>query len=114
MTLLTGQLLTAGAVKPHPGVGLTLGPVPEQARTEYSLPEGLYVSAVAKGSDAETQGVRVGDVITEVNGRAVRETADMVAILDGLEVGDSLRLRIYRDGDYINITIALVDITKIY
>ena len=108
------QLLTTGAVKPRPGVGLTLGPVPEEARSEYQLPEGLYVSAVSRGCDAEAQGVLVGDIVTAVNGEPVRTTDDVVAIRDSLDVGDAMELEIFRDGGYITITIRLMDITKIY
>jgi len=108
------QLLAHGETAPHPGIGVTLGPVPEEAQQRYSLPEGLYVSDVARGSDAAAKGVRVGDVVTHVNGEHVTSTEDVLDIRDRLSVGDEITMTIYRDGESFDVSVALVDITRIY
>jgi serine protease Do len=78
------------------------------------MPEGLYVAAVSEGSDAEKQGIRVGDVITAVEGQNVTTTEEVVAIKDAHAVGDRLTFSIWRPEETLEITITLMDTNDIY
>jgi serine protease Do len=53
--------------------GLTVETVTKESAEQYGLEkvEGLLVSEVQRGSAAERKGIKPGDVITEVNGKAV-------------------------------------------
>lgn len=88
---------------------------PSQAAASeyYDLPEGLYISAVAEGSDAEKQGIQSGDMLLAVNGQAVTTTYDVSAVKDGLKVGDTVTLTIYRDGKTFDVDVKLVDTNDI-
>ena len=88
--------------------------IPENAKERYSLPDGLYISMVSKGSDAEKQGIREGDILTAVNGIPVTKTTEVSAEKDKLEVGDTMVLTIWRDGESFDVEIALVDTNDIY
>mgnify|MGYP000849756396 CR=1 FL=1 len=66
-------------------LGLTLAPVDEQIRAEMGLDMnvmGLVVREVAPGSDAETKGLRAGDLITEAGQQPVASVADLQAQVD--------------------------------
>lgn len=54
------ELISGGTVTGRPSIGITVGAVTEAVAEHYSIPNGLYVSSVAKGSDAEKQGVQEG------------------------------------------------------
>ena len=69
---------------------------------------------MAKGSNAEKQGVQSGDILVAVNGESVATTYDVNAIKDGLQVGDSMTLTLYRDGKTFDVTVTLVDTNDIY
>lgn len=103
-----------GEVKGRTSIGITVGAIPQEAAQHYELPEGLYVSAVAEGSDAEKQGIKVGDIITAVNDTPVRETADISKIKDELQVGDSMKFTIWRDGKTTEIVVQLMDTNDVY
>lgn len=60
--------------------------------------EGLVVSAIDRGSPAYRAGIRVGDVIRAVNGTRVTRTRDAQRIIFGTAVGDTVRLKVERDG----------------
>src|SRR5690606_17263515 len=53
---------------------------------------------VIPGTAAERAGLRVRDVVIEVNGRAVNDSSDFLEAIDGMEVGDVLIFTVVRDG----------------
>lgn len=107
-------LIATGTVTGRPAIGITVGAIPESAADYYDLPEGLYISAVSKGSDAESKGILVGDILTAVNGVPVATTYDVSAIKDGLGVGDTITLTIYRSGETFDVAVTLVETNEIY
>ncbi len=108
------SLIKYGEVIGRPSVGITVGAIPDVAREEYGLPEGLYVSAVAENSDAARQGMKVGDVITEVNYQRVTTTDEINAIKNTLEVGDVMVFTVWRDGETLEFEVMLMDTNTIY
>ena len=112
-TVVSG-LLTYGKVVGRTSIGLTLGPVNAAAGEYYQLPEGLYVSAVSKGSDAAVKGIQVGDIVTKINGEPVTTTAQVVAIKDALNVGDEIVMDVWRDGESFQVSIKLMDTNDVY
>ncbi|RPI59899.1 MAG: PDZ domain-containing protein, partial [Planctomycetaceae bacterium] len=57
--------------------------------------EGLVVEGVAKGGPAEKVGLAGGDLITEVDGKAVKTVADYKVAVEA-KMGKSVKLTIYR------------------
>ena len=106
---IVNALLSDGRVSGRVSIGITVGAVSSAASEYYDLPEGLYISAVAEGSDAEKKGIQSGDMLLAVNGQAVTTTYDVSAVKDGLKVGDTITLTIYRDGKTFDVDVRLVD-----
>ncbi len=107
-------LVSSGEVRGRPSIGITVGAIPANASAYYELPEGLYVSAVTEGSDAQAKGVRPGDIITAVNGTPVSTTDQVNDIKNSLQVGDSMRFSIWRDGQELEIQVTLMDTNDVY
>lgn len=59
---------------------------------------GVYVESVVKDGPASKAGLRAGDVIVAVNGREITEMEQLVAIIGECSIGDTLQLRINRNG----------------
>ena len=110
---IVNALLADGRVSGRVSIGITVGAVSSAASEYYDLPDGLYISAVAEGSDAEKQGIQSGDMLLAVNGQAVATTYDVSAVKDGLKVGDTVTLTIYRDGKTFDVDVKLVDTNDI-
>lgn len=108
------SLIRYGEVRGRPAVGVTVGAIPSNALEHYELPEGLYVSAVSEGSDAEKKGIVKGDIITAVNGEPALTTQDIIDIKNSLSVGDSITFTIWRDGETFDVEVVLVDNNDIY
>lgn len=110
---VTDQLLDTGYYV-RPGIGITVGEMTAEDAASYDIPHGLYITAVSAGSDAAAQGVRVGDILTHIDGQPVRRTGDVLAVRDKLRVGDQITLTLYRDGETLEKTVTLVDFNKLY
>ena len=110
---VTDQLIASG-VYVRPGIGITVGAIAAEDAEHYDLPDGLYISSVSPTSDAAAKGVLAGDILTHVNGIAVRRTDDVLAIRDAMQIGDTMTLTIYRDGETFDIEIELFDLSKLY
>lgn len=106
---IADSLLKNGAVIGRASIGITVGTIPEPAAEYYELPRGLYVSEVNENSDAYTQGIREGDIITEVNGVQVHESSEITDIKKDLKVGDSLKFTVWRDGKTFSASVKLMD-----
>lgn len=90
------------------GVGLTeLSP---ELRTHFGAPEeaGVMVSSVEAGSPAEKAGLKVGDIISEVDGKPVRSSWDLGAKVRGYEEGQQAALEVWRDGKVQNLTASIL------
>lgn len=103
------ELIEKGIVMGEPTIGIVAGSVSAEAMELYGMPAGVYISEVNDGSDAKKQGLRVGDVILEVNEIPVTTVAEINSIKEGLQVGDTLDLTIWREGKTLDVTIELVD-----
>lgn len=108
------QLLANGEVAGRPGIGITVGAITDALRERYELPDGLYVSAVSAGSDAEAKGVQVGDVLTAVDDQPVSATDDVLAIRNAHSIGDKLSLTLWRDGEEFTVEVELQDLNRLY
>lgn len=111
---VVNSLVKYGEVRGRPSIGITVGQVPQNLAEHYELPEGLYVSAVTKGSDAAEQGIRVGDIITEIDHSPVRTTDDVNKLKNALQVGDSMLFTVWRDGETLEISVKLMELNDIY
>ena len=111
---VVNALVKDGEVRGRPSIGITVGSIPDAAKTEYNLPDGLYITEVSKGSDAEAKGILPGDVLTAVNGEPVSVSDDVVAVKNQLQVGDTIHFTIWRDGETLEFDVVLMDTNDIY
>ena len=65
---------------------------------------GALVSEVVEGSAAAKAGVQPGDVVTTVNGRGVKSSAELRNAIGLLRIGDKVELGLIRDGKPRRIT----------
>lgn len=73
-----------------------------------NVPEGAYVESVVSGSSAAQAGLQDGDIITEFDGKKVSgENTELSQFIATKKVGDTVKLRVYRDGKYLDITATL-------
>ena len=96
------QLANQGYVAGRPDLGITGTAISTFYQFYYRMPAGILITAVDEGSDAEAQGLRRGDILMRLDGRAVTSLDILEEIVYASNVGDKLEAAVYRDGmEYI-------------
>lgn len=106
---VVASIMSDGAVYGRGTIGITVGVISEEVAEYYGIPNGLYVSLVNEKSDAYAQGLRKGDIIVKVNGKACTSTNDIAEEKSKCKVGDTLKFRVWRDGENVLITVKIMD-----
>jgi serine protease Do len=80
----------------------------------YKIPvkEGSIIADVQPGSPAEKYGLRRGDVIVSIAGKAVKNSQDVVFSVRNKLAGDKVEFEIFRDGKKRTIEVVLGEIDK--
>lgn len=103
---MVDAILDEGAVVGRPGLGVTVYDM-NGGTEEY--PDGMLVNSVVEGSDAEKKGLQPEDIIIEIDGKTVTSIEVVRDAINRKGVGDTVDLKIWRDGETIELEIALID-----
>lgn len=103
----------ATAIQSRPRLGVLVMELTEELRQHYgaAADRGVLVGRVEPGSAAATAGVRVGDVIVEVDRRAVTGSEDVVNALASHRKGDVVDVVVVRQGTTHTLAATLQDAT---
>lgn len=97
-------------VRPFIGIGgITLT---ESLAARNNLVEGIYIQQITKNSPAELAGIRAGDVVVEAQDTKVSSIAELNVIKNKKKVGDTLKLKIYRNKEYITVNVTLASTSE--
>jgi len=91
------ESLIAGKTVQHAYLGVELG----------DAAHGASIGTVRQGGPADDAGVRSGDVIVAIDGKAIASGDDAVSAIDAARPGDHLKLTIERDGQRRTIEVTL-------
>jgi Do/DeqQ family serine protease len=99
------QLIKYGQVK-RGVLGVNIYPVTPDVAKEFGLSEssGALVASVTAGSAAERAGIKTGDIITSINGVAMKDPGELRNTIGMLRVGDKVDIGLLRDGKPRKVT----------
>jgi 2-alkenal reductase len=108
------QLIRNGHV-PTPGIGIMAA---DASVTTVPPVSGIIIAQVVPGSPAQKAGLTgidttdyaLGDVITEVDGKPVRDVSDLTDELAKVGVGGTAHLKVLRDGRTRDVDVNVVDV----
>jgi serine protease Do len=91
-------------------LGVSVQDISEEIAKNLKLKDrtGALIADVFKGDPADKAGLKSGDVVTEINGKKIKDTHELLMIIAGFRVGEAVKIKIVRDGQekIISITIA--------
>lgn len=100
------QLIQYNKVK-RPYIGIDGYDLDEQTAEDNNLVVGIYIKTIEDFSAGEKAGLKIGDVIVEVDGTKVTKMDELNAIKNQKQIGDTLKLKVFREGKEKEITVTL-------
>jgi serine protease Do len=75
-------------------------------------PGGALVAGVVKGGPADRGGVKLGDVITEFDGKAVKDALDLPIWIARTPLGKQVRLKIQRNQQEMDLNVTVAELPQ--
>ena len=91
----------------RPTIGITGMEVSEEVAQYNDVVPGILVSEISAGSGAEKAGLQEDDIVTGIDGHEVTGIVDINQVLHDKQVGDTVELEIWRDGQTQQVTLTL-------
>ena len=86
-------------------LGITPADVDSMAAQYYGFPEGAYVRTVTEGSAAEKADIKVGDIITQLDGYDIGSSDELRQELLFHSAGETVDIVVWRSGEYLTLSI---------
>jgi serine protease Do len=104
---IVDQLIAQGYVSGRPYLGIQGEEVSQLYQYYYRLPEGLFLTKVVSGSDAQRKGLTEGDILISLDGRQITGPEDLTTVLSGHKVGDQIEAVIFRNNHQYAVTLTV-------
>ncbi|SFN52181.1 S1C family serine protease [Proteiniclasticum ruminis] len=88
-------------------IGIAGRGVDEETASANDIVPGVLVMEVQNNTPAYIAAIMVGDIITEFDGQKVTSVEELNKVKNTKEAGDEVVLKIYRDGEYIDLKLTL-------
>lgn len=90
-------------------IGIEFATLDADNKEQYKVTEnsGLYVSNVLPNSGGAAAGIKEGDIIKKVEGKAIYDSPDLQEKIGRMSPGDKVELSVLRDGKIRNLTVTL-------
>lgn len=100
------QLIQYNKVK-RPYIGISGRDLDEQTAKSNNLVAGVYILSIDEFSAAEKAGLKIGDVITAIDGKSITKMDELNEVKNTHNIGDEIKLKIYRNGSEKEINVTL-------
>jgi serine protease Do len=103
---ITKELIAHGKID-RGYLGVTISAITDDIAQSLSLPgkNGAYVTEVTAGGPSDRAGVRVGDIITALDGKKVKDNTELTRRVALARAGQDLHLEVLRAGRPVAITV---------
>lgn len=92
----------------RPYLGVSYRTLSKDVAILNDLPAGAYIDSVAPNSPAEKAGLQKGDIITHFNDKRLeKDKFELSLLISQNKVGDSVNLKVWRDGKTIDVKATL-------
>jgi S1-C subfamily serine protease len=103
---IIAALISEGRVRrAYLGIAGGPRPLPPRARAATGAERGVEVVEIVPGSPAERAGLRVGDVIFEVDETAIESATDLQRLMVAEQIGRHAGVRLVRDGSVLELRV---------
>lgn len=108
--VIEGFVKEGRIVKPYLGVSYTM--ISKEIASIRRLPEGAFVSRVARDTPADKAGLQRGDIITKFEGKALTTAYSLGQAIAKQKVGDEVGLTVDRSGESKDFKVVLAEMPQ--
>jgi Do/DeqQ family serine protease len=111
---IANQLIATGKVE-HPFLGIQMVNLTPQLKEEINsepnanfkvdVDKGTLIARIVRNSPAATAGMKSGDIIQSVNGKAVQSSNDVQQAVETTKIGASIPVQVRRNGQNISLNV---------
>lgn len=94
---IVDEFIQKGSVT-RPFLGIKYRFISKDVAIMNEVPQGAYVQEVVDNSAADKAGIKMGDIITKIDGNTVDSESKISETISGKAIGDKLNLNIWNDG----------------
>ena len=95
------------------GIGFNASPNPAIGRV-YGVKSGVTISSITAGGPADQAGLKIGDTVTSVNGKPVKDGDELVNNITAEKPGSKVKIGYERGGKAGEVTVTVADRAKLY
>lgn len=103
---IVDELIKNGKIVRH-YIGISGISLDDNMAKRYNLVKGVYVAKIESSSAAYNSGIKVGDVIVKIDDKEITTIEELNEIKNSKNVGDTVKITVYRDGKNIEINVKL-------
>ena len=97
----------------RPFLGVRYQMISQRVALMNEVPEGAYIVEVVTGSPADKAGLKEGDIIVKVDGKALKDLeGELAKAISQKKVGETLELEVYRDEKTFKKSIILEEFSQ--
>ena len=93
---IVDDIIKQGYVKGRVRIGITGTAVTKSVQDGYNIPSGIVIYSIDTDGPLAGKDVKVGDIITSVDGKKVSSFAEVYSILSTHNTGDEIEISFYR------------------
>jgi len=95
-------------------IGVSWGREKPETLKGLGVDHGVIVADVHKEGPADKAGIKPNDIITAINGQAIKDGDDLVERVAEMPVGTQTKLTVDRDGKKMEFSLTIQDRTKVF
>jgi S1-C subfamily serine protease len=114
---IANQLIATGKVE-HPFLGIQMVNLTPQIKEEINsdpnanlkidVDKGTLIARIVRNSPAAKAGMKSGDIIQSVNGKAVQNSSQVQQVVETTKIGNSVQVQVRRNGQNITLNVTPV------
>jgi S1-C subfamily serine protease len=103
-----GDLMEYGTVQ-RAFIGVSIQNISNELAEQIEAPtkDGIYVAGLSKNGSAEDAGIKKGDIITKINGSAVKNVPELQERVSRYRPGDKITVGFLRNKTYNEVSLVL-------
>lgn len=107
---VSDDLMKNNYVTGRPLLGIATDPrYTEEIAKRNNMPPGVYVAEVSLMSGAQKAGIQAGDVITKIDGKAIKNKDELDEVKNAHQIDEEVTLEVYREGKTFEVKVVLTE-----